>query len=611
MNQEASPSAPVSYPAVDRSAPQLTIRAILTGMLLGGVLSLCNIYSGLKIGWGFNMSVTAALLSFGFWGLSEKVAGTRRWGLLENNINQTTASSAASISSAGLVAPIPALTILTGQQFTWGMLAIWTLSVSLVGVVVAIGLRRQMLLIDALPFPNGIATGETVKEMYAKGSEAMARVKMLLAGSLLGASAKLTIALAKLKSLALPGAFAGKGAMAGKILSLKNLTLALDPSPLMVAVGAIIGVRAGISLMIGALIAWGWLGPHALAMGWAQPGDEGAMVSWYGSMNKWMLWPGVSMMVTASLTSFAFSWRSIVAAMRGSGQGAKVAEIERTQEVPRRFFLVGLVGALVVASFCQTLFFGIGLGTAILAVLLTFVLAIVAARVSGETGITPVGAMGKVTQLTFGVIAPGSISANLMTANVTGGAASQCADLLHDMKTGLMIGASPRLQALAQVFGVLAGALVGSAGYLLLVPDPAGMLMTEEWAAPAVAAWKGVAEILTQGLDAMPPMALWALAIAGLVGMILAILEKILPKERARWVPSPASVGLAMVIPGTYSISMFIGGVLGWGAMRWMKGWASRFLIVLAAGVIAGESLAGVGLAIQDALAYVAAGGAP
>ena len=77
----------------DRSVPQLTIRAVVTGMVLGAVLTPCNVYSGLKIGWSFNMSIAAALLSFAFWKLIEQLWPIRQWGMLENNINQTAASS--------------------------------------------------------------------------------------------------------------------------------------------------------------------------------------------------------------------------------------------------------------------------------------------------------------------------------------------------------------------------------------------------------------------------------------------------------------------------------------------------------------------------------------
>lgn len=86
------------------SSPQLTVRAVATGMVLGVLLTPCNVYSGLKIGWSFNMSIAAALLSFAFWKSAERLAGIRAWGMLANNINQTAASSSASIISAGLVA---------------------------------------------------------------------------------------------------------------------------------------------------------------------------------------------------------------------------------------------------------------------------------------------------------------------------------------------------------------------------------------------------------------------------------------------------------------------------------------------------------------------------
>jgi OPT family oligopeptide transporter len=610
------------YPPVNREATQLTVRAIVTGMILGGVLSLCNVYSGLLIGWGFNMSITAALLGFGFWQTLRAVIGSKDWGILENNINQTAASSAASISSAGLVAPIPALTMLTGYQFTWGVLVVWTFVITLCGIVVAIGLRRQMLKVDALPFPSGIATAETVKKMYARGSGAMKQVKMLIGAAGFAAALKLAVDLIPIPHGRVPGAFTATGAAAdagARSISLKNMTFAFDPSLLLAAVGAIIGMRAAASMLLGAIIAWGVLGPWVLELGWADMtfSAEGAIAvdkPWFKHTVKWLLWPGVAMMVTASLTSFAFSWRSILSAVRGKRGGgededaAGVTSVEDADEVPRKYFLGGLLFVLVAASAAQIGFFGITWWTAIFGVLLTFLLAVVAARVSGETGVTPVGAMGKVTQLTFGVISPGDPTGNLMAANVTGGAASQCADLLHDMKTGLMIGASPRLQTVAQVFGAFSGALIGCWAYLLIMPDPANMIGTSEWPAPAVIAWKAVAEVFMVGIEAMPPGALAALAVAGGAGVVLAIMEKKLPKKLAKWTPSPAALGLAFVIPAWNSMSMFFGAVVALLVTKYAETWAERFLIVLASGLIAGESLMGVGIAIQKVISNVAGG---
>ncbi|MEM6955135.1 MAG: OPT/YSL family transporter, partial [Myxococcota bacterium] len=89
---------------------------------------------------------------------------------------------------------------------------------------------------------------------------------------------------------------------------------------------------------------------------------------------------------------------------------------------------------------------------------------------------------------------------------------------------------------------------------------------------------------------------------AGGAGVVLAVLEKVLPKKTARWVPSPAAMGIAFVIPASYSISMALGGVISLLALRTNETWAKRFVVVIASGIVAGEGLVGVGLAIQKVL---------
>jgi uncharacterized oligopeptide transporter (OPT) family protein len=321
-------------------------------------------------------------------------------------------------------------------------------------------------------------------------------------------------------------------------------------------------------------------------------------------VTTWLLWPGVALMVSSSLTSFALSWRTVVAALKGA-RGATTASAGSAQhDVSRKWLLRALGVVLVLATLCQVFLFGIPVWVAVIAVLLTFVLAIVAGRVTGETGITPVGPMGKVTQFAFGVISPGDPTANLMAANVTGGAASQCGDLLHDLRTGLMLGAWPRLQAISQTLGVLAGALAGSAAYLLLIPDPKGMLIVRpEWPAPAVVQWKAVAEVFQKGFAALPGAALPAMAIAAGVGVVLAIVERRAPSRIRRFLPSPSSMGLALVVPAYYSVAMFLGAMIAFGAARLWRSWSARFVVVIASGVVAGESLAGVVFAIKKIIA--------
>lgn len=546
------------------------------------------------------MSITAALLSFAFWKVLETTSHSHPWGLLENNINQTTASSAASIISSGLVAPIPALAMLTGEKLSWSLLTVWVFSVSLIGIVVAVGLRQQMLVRDQLPFPAGIATAETVKEIYGKGGEALARVKVLLTAAGVAGFLKLfNDAFVTIPKLALNWTWTIRETLRPtgiSSVSLSNLGFILDPSLLMIGFGAIIGIRAGLSLLLGTILAWGVIGPWVLTQGWIPMEHLKPEDYWFGAMVEWLLWPGVTMMVMASLTSFALSLRPvlrrILLARPTSLSNPSVSQ--DPHEVPRRWFVIGLCGALGFAVWTQVAFFSISIFVAVLAVLLSFVLAIVAGRVSGETGITPIGAMGKVTQLTFGFLIPGNFTTNLMAANVTGGAAGQCADLLHDLKTGILIGASPRLQTLAQIFGVLTGSLVGSAVYLILIPDPQAMLLTAEWPAPAVATWKAVAEVFQQGIEAIPPGSLWAMGIAGPLGMGMVLLSHRLPGHISRWIPSASTMGLAFVIPAWNSLSLFIGALLGVVLMKFAKTWAERFVMALAAGLVAGESLAGV-----------------
>lgn len=578
---------------LDRTMRQLTVRAVLTGMVLGGLLSLCNIYSGLKIGWSNNMSITAALLAFAFWRAVTSVTRGPSFTILENNLNQTGASAGAAISSAGLVAPIPALTMLTGTELSWPVLALWTFSVCCVGITVAIGLRRQMLLVDKLPFPSGIATAQTLKEMYASGRSAVVRVQTLVAAGAVAAMVKVAEHLKWVGKVALPGSYAG----ASGPVTMGNLTFALEPNLLMVGVGGLIGLRAGISMLVGAIVAYGVLGPLALADGWATGGAPGA--PWFTQLNKWLLWPGVALMVTSSLTSFAFSWRSFGRAFRGQ---ARLGDEADTGEVSRRWLLRGLGAALVLSTVLQVILFDIFLPVAAFGVMMSFLIAVVAARVSGETNVTPVGAMGKITQLMFGALAPGQVAPNLMAANVTGGAASQCADLMHDLKTGWLLGAMPRYQALSQVLGALAGALLGSAAYLLLIPDPATMLITEEWPAPAVATWKAVAEIFAKGFGAMPPASPLAILYASIAGIVLAIADRTVRGGARRLIPSASAIGLAFVLPANNSISMFLGAVLAAAAARVAPVWSTRFVVVIAAGLIAGESLAGVGISIESML---------
>jgi putative OPT family oligopeptide transporter len=581
-------------PAVDFVTPQLTLKSLLTGAVLGGLLSICNVYAGLKIGWGLNMSITGILLAFAFWFVIQKItAGSvRNINKLENNVNQSAVSAAGAVSSAGLVSAIPALEMLEGVRLTWFQLFLWISVVCLVGIAVAMGLRKQMIVRDKLAFPGGLSCATTLNEVYAKGSEALVRVGILGLAAVFGSAFKLLEILKVTASTHFGLSIAGKPA--------NTFSFALDPTLLMIAVGGLVGFRACWSLMLGAIVAWGVIGTQLATRGFITPS---ATLSERKLVGEWLLWPGVTLMVVASLVSFSFSFPAILRAFKRSGSDSSGVSQTDEGEVSRKWFIISIVVSLVLCLAMQMWLFGISWWAAAIAVLLSFALAIVASRVSGETNVTPVGAMGKVTQLTFAGLMPANSAANLMSASVTAGAASQCADLMHDLKCGYLLGGVARYQVVSQAIGAIAGAAVGSYFYLILVPDPKTMLITDEWAAPAVSQWKAVAEVFKNGISSLPSGAMTAMMYAAALGVVLPIIEQYAPKKWKQFIPSPSAVGLAFVISASNSISMFIGGCIALAMSKIAPKWTTRFLVIVCAGIIAGESLTGAGDAIRVVIA--------
>ena len=557
---------------------ELSLRAVITGILLGILLTPSNVYAGLKIGWSFNMSIIALLIGYAIWqGVAKRSATQLPWTLHESNINQTVASAAASIISGGLVAPIPAYTLLTGNQLEAIPMIAWVFSVSFLGIWIAWYLRPSLLNDKALKFPEGMATLETLLHIYNHGREAATRLKVLLSAALLSGLMKWVDTFA----WALP--------RWSPTAHLERLTFTADPSLLLLGFGGIIGIRVGLTLLLGALLAWGGLGPWLLAQGLVNLAADSSGPQ-FAVLVAWLLWPGVSLMVCSTLASLAIRLWALHRSIQADGG----TPWTRPKPVPAAGFALAVV--LVVSL--QAMLFGINLWMAFLTIPLAICLAAVAARVVGATGIPPIGAIGQLSQLSFGVVAPGQVPINLMSANTAGGSAGQCTDLMNDFKVGKAIGATPHKQVIAQVLGILVGSIVGVFAYLALIPDPQTMLLTEEWPAPAVATWKAVAQTLTHGLHSLSPSIRWAIGIAGLIGVVLGVLDSTLPARRSRYLPSAAALGLAFVLPASVSMMMALGAVLTWCvSCRWPSV-TERFAITAAAGLIAGESITGVGASL-------------
>ncbi len=352
-------------------------------------------------------------------------------------------------------------------------------------------------------------------------------------------------------------------------------------------------------------------GPGADRFGFEPGQSRTERYGGYANMVHWLMWPGVAMMVTAGLLSFFFQWRTIVRAFSGlttmfgkkKGEEAGAADPLAAVEVPGSWFALGLVGVGALAVFLQVSLFHIHWWMGILAVLMSFFLAIVACRATGETDITPVGAMGKITQLMYGAIAPGNMVTNLMTANVTGGAATSSADLLQALKCGYKVGASPRKQFFVMILGAIVGAMICVPVYNILVPNP-GVIGTDKLPAPAAQVWAGVALLLSHGISALPVSARWALLVGGLLGIVITVAEKRWPKSRS-FMPSPTGMGIALVIPAFNSVSMFLGALAAWIVEKRSPKTADQYTIPVASGIIAGESLMGIAVAILVAFKFM------
>ncbi|WP_137163557.1 OPT family oligopeptide transporter [Pseudomonas asiatica] len=571
-----APSTALPQARIER---ELSPRAVLTGVVLGILLTPSNVYAGLRIGWSFNMSIIALLVGFTLWqGLAGRSKGRPAWTLHESNINQTVASAAASIVSGGLVAPIPAYTLLTGHQLDPLPMMAWVFSVSFLGIWIAWYLRPALLDDHGLKFPEGMATLETLQQIYRHGHEAMMRIKVLCSAALLSGLVKWIDGFVWAIPRWAPSPV------------LERLTFTLDPSLMLVGFGGIIGIRVGLTLLFGAALAWGglapWLIDHALVV--LATNASGPQ---FAALVEWLLWPGVSLMVCATLTSLS------VRLLQMPRQRPTAPLASRAAHALGRFYLApawGLLLSIALVVALQALLFGIDWWMALLSIPLAICLAVVAARVVGATGIAPIGAIGKLSQLSFGLVAPGQVAINLMSANTAGGAAGQATDLMNDFKVGQAIGATPHKQLIAQCLGILIGSVAGVLVYLVLIPDPQTLLLTEQWPAPAVATWKAVAQTLMQGLGALSPELRWAIVAGSAAGVLLGALDSLLPQWVARWLPSTGALGLAFILPASISMMMGLGAVVTWlVGCRWPSV-TERFAITAAAGLIAGESITGV-----------------
>lgn len=564
---------------------QLSFRAVLTGCILGAVVAAMNISLGLKIGWSLGGSLIAAILGYTFW------MPFKRLSVLETNIAQTAGSACGSMAStAGLLSAIPALAML-GTELSWGQLVLWGTAVGFLGVFYAVPLRNQMVVLEKLRFPTGTATANTIQSMHADGAEAVRQAKVLLKfGVASGLFALGAYFIPQMESP--PLKFGVLGLLA-------TWTFKLYLSPVFFGVGGLVGMRVGASMLVGAVVAWGLVGPWAKSSGLA----AGEVMSYADGPRGWLLWPGVALMVMDAFGNLALSWKSILRTFTGGSSANEVSDMEDPKDqIPTLWWMGGLLAGAALAAFVSKSVFDIPVWMTLVAVAMSWILAMIAVRSTGETDINPIGGMGKVTQLTFGALAPGSTTTNLMAAGITSAGASQAGDMMQDLKTGRMLGAAPRKQFIAQCLGIISGIPIAT-GVYTLYSNVYDIGFDEVNApAPAAHAWKAMSELLAKGFEALPQGAGVAVAIAGIVGLLLPVVKKILPEAQRGLVPSGLAMGIAFIVPAYYSVAIFLGCVVFGIWKRRSPEQHAGLAFAVASGVVAGDALMNIPKAVLSYL---------
>jgi putative OPT family oligopeptide transporter len=576
---------------VTAPAPRLeaTARALVTGSVLGVLLAAGNVYTGLKINLIDGGSITAALVGFALFATFKRLERVP-YGALENNITQTTASSAAIASYVtGVAGPIPALYLLGHRYPSWAVV-LMGIAVGLCGIFAATMLRQKLIVVDKLPFPTGTATGEIIETIYAGRASALRRARLLLIAALV---AMAITWLRDARPQLIPQMTAFPGALAGAAMG--TLTLGISWSPVMVSTGIMIGLRNSASMLLGAGISWAVLLPRLARAGVIADASYSAGVTW-------IVWPAVGMLIASSFIPLILDWRALAQSVRDLAglfrrRSADTPAVGAT--LRPRLFAPLLFAAVVTIFVVGWRVFGMSPPTVAAALVLALVLANVSGRTAGETDLAPSGAVGMLTQFCF---AGGGSRVTLATGLVSMGTTSQTAQTLWALKAGHRLGASPRAQVTAQILGSIIGAIVSVPIYEVVVKSYG--LGNQNMPASGVLSWKATAEAVSGGLTVIPRGAL----LAGILGMLAGSALTLASRGRGRWarfVPSSAAIGVAMLNPASLSVAAFAGALAMALYRRRRPDTDDTTIMALAAGGIAGESIMGVTIAILLALGAI------
>ncbi len=565
------PSSETPATTPPRPARELTARAILIAVLVAALMGAAEPAVVLKIGYGPNLSVVSAFLGFiaiSLIGLATGTRGTR----FENNLVQTAGTAAG--SGVGFMAVVLAAIDMLNQRGLMNLhlstlqIFSWLAPAGLLGVLLAVPLRKHYIDQENLVFADGTAAGETLLVLDQGPKEAGPRVAALAIGG--GLSALITLLRDGVKVIRDHFTFAFLSPHA------EALRLGSEVGVLSLGAGMLIGARVTLSTGLGMLLGWVIAPERLFARGLVPE------LTFNSVLQRWIMWPATGLMVAGGLTALALKWRVIAKTF----QGLRARDADGG-DFPMRWVVWGALASAAALAAVQKISLGFPLWLSLVSVLLSIVLMLVGIRVLGETNWAPISAMANLMQAVFAVLAPGHIPINMIGSGMSGAVAANGEHLMQDYRAGKIVGSTNRNLTILQLVGVPIGALAVAIAYPLL-RDKYGIGGEGGLTSPISVKWAGFAELLGHGFGTLPRSALAALVLAIAVGVVLTLLEA---TRLGRWIPSPTAMGLGMLIPGLVVFPMMVGGILQAVWRRASPRTEAVYDIPLASGFITGEAL--------------------
>ena len=592
---------------------ELTLRGIVLGAVLTVILTAANVYAGLKIGLTVATSIPAAVVSMAV------LRSFKDSTIQENNIVQTIASAAGTLSA--IVFVLPGLVMVgwwTGFPY-WLSVAVIAIG-GILGVMYSVPLRRALVTGTDLPYPEGLAAAEVLKVGSGIGGEEENRRGLLLiVWSSIASAAFYALAQTKLLASDAAKSFTiGSGAT----------TVSASLSMLLIGVGHLVGVTVGIAMLVGLVISWGFLVPHYTALAGAIPAGTGLDDFVHDVFVHKVRFIGAGTIGVAALWTLLKIMGPIVSGIRGALAANRERKAGRGEALPitERDIPIGIVAAsililmipigLLLYAFASTDPIAANPGTTIvLSIIYILIAGVVIAAVCGYmAGLigasnSPISGVGILSVVGISLLlallfphATGDASKSLVAfalfvTAVVFGVATISNNNLQDLKTGELVGATPWRQQVALVLGVIFGAVV--------IPPVLDLLNTaftfqgvpgakpNALAAPQAALISAIAQGLLNGnFD-------WKLIEYGAgIGVVVIFIDEVLRKMKRGGLP-PLAVGMGIYLPMALTLLVPLGALLGWFYDKWAvrtsnAEFAQRMGVLLATGLIVGESIMGV-----------------